>query len=107
MFGKKTFFVLPPDAADSLDLSAVPRYTNTSTIPLPVSRVFGTSLPSEDGVASHTMERCRAQLSRAFGLLGACRADLNAGDSVLVPQGWWHSAEGIGGPGVGIGAWFR
>jgi hypothetical protein len=110
VLGKKTFFVVPPEAAGELEPSTIPQYANTSTIPVPVSRVFSNSQAldtTDDDLPPDTLERCRAQLRIVFALPGACQVELEAGDSVLVPQGWWHSAEGVDGPGVGVGAWFR
>lgn len=116
VIGKKTFYVLPPESAPSLEPSTTPRFTNTSTIPIPVSRLLSRLLSTfthppdkvpEDELPPHTIERYRALLEEAFTRPGACQVDLNAGDSVLVPQGWWHSAEGADAPGVGVGAWFR
>lgn len=45
-------------------------------------------------------------MARAFREDGACSIDLEAGDSILVPEGWYHSAEGLD-VGVGVNAWFR
>jgi lysine-specific demethylase 8 len=54
------------------------------------------------------IERSQKNLAKAFAIEGACKVNLRAGESVLVPEGWWHSAEGgKDGPGVGVGAWFR
>jgi lysine-specific demethylase 8 len=52
------------------------------------------------------MERYRDRLKRAFDVDGACEVVLGEGESVLVPEGWWHSAEGLS-TGVGVNAWFR
>ena len=107
VMGNKTFFVLPPEAADSLQPSTVPQHTNTSTVPISVTRIFSEADSEGEMIPPHTLERFRAQLIKAFALPGACQVMLTAGESILVPQGWWHSAEGIDGPGIGVGAWFR
>lgn len=52
------------------------------------------------------MDRYRDHVKRAFEVDGACEVELGEGDSVVVPEGWWHSAEGIS-TGVGVNAWFR
>jgi lysine-specific demethylase 8 len=79
-------------------------HANTSTIPVAVSRFERGEVGD---VPPKVFEACRADLDAAFDMPGACVADLAAGDSVLIPQGWWHSAEGGDGVGVGINAWFR
>lgn len=111
VLGSKTFYVLPPDAASVLDPSTDPRHANTSTIPLPVSALFtpsgGPSAGAMDEFPPRILERARANLSKAFEMAGASTVKLQEGESVLVPEGWWHSAEGGDGPGVGVGAWFR
>nr|XP_031863379.1 uncharacterized protein CI109_001254 [Kwoniella shandongensis]KAA5530451.1 hypothetical protein CI109_001254 [Kwoniella shandongensis] len=117
IIGKKTFHILPPEARHHLDISALPRHTNTSQIPLPVSRIFSpTSLSpfsSKDDLDDlsdlppDTVASTRVELERAFELPGACQVDVNAGESVLIPEGWWHAAEGVEGAGVGVNAWFR
>ncbi|EIW70413.1 hypothetical protein TREMEDRAFT_29073, partial [Tremella mesenterica DSM 1558] len=105
LIGRKRFFLLPPDARQFLDISPDPPYTNTSQIPLPVTRLLSDT-PSED-VPPNILHRYRRLLLEAIKMNGACRVVLNAGESVLIPEGWWHSAEGIDGPGIGVNAWFR
>ncbi|WWC70126.1 uncharacterized protein I206_104073 [Kwoniella pini CBS 10737] len=111
--GKKTFHVLPPEAAQFLSPSNLARHTNTSQIPIPVSRILPTtpdSIPDRKDLVDlpqGILDTCYTQLKKAFALEGACAVDLNEGESVLVPEGWWHTAEGGNEPGVGVGAWFR
>ncbi|WWC94331.1 hypothetical protein V866_001173 [Kwoniella sp. B9012] len=107
--GNKTFHVLPPEAAQHLSPSNLARHTNTSQIPLPVSRIFSTTDDINDlaDLPRDILETCQNQLKQAFALDGACAVELSAGESVLIPEGWWHAAEGGDGPGVGVGAWFR
>lgn len=115
VIGTKTFHVLPPGAERFLDINPRPPHTNTSQIPISVSALFGsTSLPTaghpapppEPELDAGTLSRYRAALAEAAKLPGACEASLGPGQSLLVPEGWWHSAEGIE-TGVGINAWFR
>ncbi|WWC62115.1 uncharacterized protein I303_104705 [Kwoniella dejecticola CBS 10117] len=111
--GSKTFHVLPPDAAQYLSPSNLARHTNTSQIPLPVSRIFSNAAHMHQEKDDHAdlprgiLDTCRSSLEKAFAMEGACAVELQPGDSVLVPEGWWHAAEGGDGPGVGVGAWFR
>ena len=110
VIGSKTFYVLPPDAAPLLDPSTDPRHTNTSTIPVPVSSLFPTlsqQLQGIDDIPPRIINRSREKLEEAFKLPGASTVSLQAGESVLVPEGWWHSAEGGDTAGIGVGAWFR
>lgn len=81
-------------------------YSNTSTIPIPVSHIFNSGPTGNAEVElppTHILDRCRHQLESAFRMEGGCEVVLGAGESVLVPEGWWHSAEGLDGPGVGVG----
>ncbi|WRT66501.1 uncharacterized protein IL334_003460 [Kwoniella shivajii] len=111
--GNKIFHVLPPESAQHLSPSGLARHTNTSQIPLPVSRIFpraNSVFPNDDGLGDLPMNiinTCRSQLEKAFAMDGACEVYLKEGESVLIPEGWWHAAEGGDGPGVGVGAWFR
>jgi lysine-specific demethylase 8 len=100
--GRKVFHLLPPteDVVACLEPSARELHKNTSTIPVSVRAVF------EGGEGTRAMDRCRENLSKAFEAPGACEARLEQGDSVLIPEGWWHSAEGDG-VGVGVNAWFK
>jgi hypothetical protein len=110
VIGSKTFYVLPPEAAPLLDPSTDPRHTNTSTIPIPVSSLFPNSsqeLQGIDDIPPRIINRSREKLEEAFKLPGASTVSLQAGESVLVPEGWWHSAEGGDTAGIGVGAWFR
>jgi len=109
VIGHKTFYVLPPSAEELLEPSTQPQHTNTSTIPFSVSAFLDDPVLSADGegVPAAMIAEYKVRLSRAFELPGACQVVLRAGDSVLVPERWWHAAEGINGPGVGVGAWFR
>lgn len=94
-----------------LDPSSDPRHANTSTIPLPVSALFppdnAPSAKATDEMPPRILDRARTNLTKAFEMPGASTVKLQEGESVLVPEGWWHSAEGGDGPGVGVGAWFR
>ena len=110
VIGSKTFHVLPPSATPLLYPSTDPRHANTSTIPLPVSAIFSPSpqtLRSMEGIPPEIINKARENLEKAFELPGAALVKLEPGESVLVPEGWWHSAEGGDGAGVGVGAWFR
>jgi hypothetical protein len=114
VIGTKTFHVLPPEAERFLDISPRPPHTNTSQIPISIAALFGSTspptaghrAPPESDLDAETLSRYRAALVEAFKLPGACEARLGPGESLLVPEGWWHSAEGVE-TGVGINAWFR
>jgi hypothetical protein len=59
-------------------------------------------------ISPDILNQYRSDLEAAAQMDGAAEVTLQAGESVLVPEGWWHAAEG--GPdssGVGVGAWFR
>ncbi|KAK4690009.1 hypothetical protein P7C73_g121, partial [Tremellales sp. Uapishka_1] len=91
-----------------LDPSPIQIHSNTSRIPIPISRLF----PTHSGAVNKDLpleivNKLGDHLKKAFAMPGACQVDLSAGESVLVPEGWWHSAEGTHGPGVGVGGWFR
>ena len=60
-----------------------------------------------EDIHPEAFSRYQRDLVEAFSLDGACEATLEAGESILVPEGWFHSAEGGSGPGIGVGAWFR
>ncbi|RSH87252.1 hypothetical protein EHS25_003161 [Saitozyma podzolica] len=115
IIGTKTFHILPPEAERLLDINPRPPHTNTSQIPISVSALFGSASPPTAGHPApppepesnaETLSQYRAALAEASKLPGACEARLGPGESLLVPEGWWHSAEGIE-TGVGINAWFR
>ncbi|WVQ72386.1 hypothetical protein IAR50_001938 [Cryptococcus sp. DSM 104548] len=107
--GRKIFHVVPPAAAPHLNPSPKPLHGNTSQIPIPVSRILSPLSDPADltDLPPNTLAECRERLRRAFDLDGSCQVEVGPGESVLIPEGWWHAAEGIDGPGVGVGAWFR
>lgn len=111
--GRKRFYIVPPHAARLLDLCPDPPHQNTSRIPIPVSTLMpesgargGITPVNLDGVAPEEVEKHASALSEAAGIDGSCVVDLKPGESVLVPEGWFHSAEGLD-AGVGVNAWFR
>lgn len=59
-----------------------------------------------EGIPSTEVERHASALAEAAEIDGSCVVDLEPGDSVLVPEGWFHSAEGLS-AGLGVNAWFR
>ncbi|ODN81989.1 hypothetical protein L202_02318 [Cryptococcus amylolentus CBS 6039] len=107
--GRKIFHVVPPAASPHLNPSPKPLHANTSQIPIPVSRIVSplSEFADLDDLPPNTLVECRDRLRRAYELEGGCQVVVGPGESVLIPEGWWHAAEGIDGPGVGVGAWFR
>ncbi|WVQ80790.1 hypothetical protein IAT38_002895 [Cryptococcus sp. DSM 104549] len=108
IIGRKRFHLVPPSTSPHLTPSPIARHANTSQIPLPVSHILapeGTHDTSD--LPLDIVRTCRTQLGKAFEAEGACEVEVGEGESVLLPEGWWHAAEGVGGPGVGVGAWFR
>lgn len=59
-----------------------------------------------EGIAPKEVEKHNSALVEAAEIDGSCMVDLEPGESVLVPEGWFHSAEGLS-AGVGVNAWFR
>lgn len=135
MVGRKRFHLVPPSAAPHLAMSPRAPHTNTSTIPLSVDTISTTvsaddsakmsarSAEQEHGseaaadpdidhdqdlsdIAPSMLEEYASLLHRAFAGAEACIATLEPGESVLIPEGWYHSAEGLE-VGVGVNAWFR
>lgn len=95
VLGSKVFHLAPPDARDKLRPSTSALHGNTSTAP-----TYTRELLRDGGEWTSVLD--------AVGRMeGACEARLEEGDSVLIPARWWHSAEGVGGAGVGVNAWFR
>ncbi|KAL1411573.1 hypothetical protein Q8F55_002537 [Vanrija albida] len=110
--GSKVFHLLPPGrgegaAAAVFETSA--RRGNTSRLPVAVGALLGEGEGAGAGLEGLDVaerDMWTAALRAAFELDGACEARLGPGDSVLIPEGWWHSAVGLE-PGVGVNAWFR
>lgn len=90
LLGQKVFHLAPPEAETLLKPNKGWQ-ENTSTMPVSVGAAKG---EWEDVIR------------RVAELDGACEVQLQQGDSVLIPAGWWHSAEGQS-VGVGVNAWFR
>ncbi|BEI91874.1 uncharacterized protein CcaverHIS019_0406940 [Cutaneotrichosporon cavernicola] len=105
VIGSKVFHLLPPDI--KFQTSAV--RANTATVPISVRRIFGEQGEGDgegEDVTPIEKEQLRTLLGEAFERDGACEVRLGPGDSLLIPPGWWHSAEGES-VGVGVNAWFR
>lgn len=119
VIGRKRFQLVPPSAAHHLAISTRAPYTNTSTIPISVSTIAAhtSSGPRTNPAAADVdqdltdlpdgnIAQYANMLRAAFAADGACSAELGPGESVLIPEGWYHSAEGLD-IGVGVNAWFR
>ncbi|WOO80615.1 JmjC domain-containing protein 5 [Vanrija pseudolonga] len=111
--GAKVFHLLPPGAhagpsAPVFETSK--KRGNTSRLPVAVGALLGGEGEGDgaglEGMDEAERTRWRSALAAAFELDGACEARLSPGDSVLIPEGWWHSAVGLD-AGVGVNAWFR
>lgn len=111
--GTKVFHLLPPGhhggpSAEVFETSK--KRGNTSRLPVSVGALLGADGAGEgeglEGMDAAEAASWRAALTAAFALDGACVARLGPGDSVLIPEGWWHSAVGLD-AGVGVNAWFR
>jgi lysine-specific demethylase 8 len=101
--GGKVFHLVPPEVRFAT--SAV--RNNTATVPVSVRRILdGEGEGEGEELPRAEREEYRALLDDAFARDGACEVRLGPGDSVLIPPGWWHSAEGES-VGVGVNAWFR
>lgn len=108
--GRKVFHLVPPEAERVLR-PGKGVHANTSAVPVSVRRVLQEKEGEEEEGEGQPLTKgeeadSRAVLAEALAMPGACVAQLGPGDSVLIPQGWWHSAEGES-VGVGVNAWFR
>lgn len=100
LYGEKIFYLVPPQNEAHL-APAAGILRNTSRVPVPISCLDA----GEDmNDLEHPPEVYRTMIREAAK--GGYTARLKAGDSLLIPMGWWHSAEGLG-LGVGVNAWFR
>lgn len=97
LVGSKVFHLAPPAAEKILEPNRGWQ-ENTSRLPVSVGKVA----ELEGG----EREKWGKVLKEISEMEGACVAELGVGDSVLIPAGWWHSAEG-GSAGAGVNVWFR
>lgn len=95
MIGTKRLHIFPPSQHSHLYISITPPQTNTSLIPHPPSSA------SLDW-AQYPM------LQRALEDKRTVACEVGPGESVLIPEGWYHCVESVGeGAAVSVNHWFR
>ncbi|TXT07182.1 hypothetical protein VHUM_03352 [Vanrija humicola] len=107
--GSKVFHLLPPGPASgpaAVVFETSRKRENTSLLPVAVGALLDGTGEGVEGLDTAEQNRWREALRAAFELDGACEARLGPGDSLLIPEGWWHSAVGLD-AGVGVNAWFK
>jgi lysine-specific demethylase 8 len=85
--------LFPPSTKDALYISLKHPHTNTSLIPDPPERYDASRFPLFNAALQHADAKV---------------AVVNGGDTLLIPEGWWHCIEAVGNGGsVSINHWFR
>lgn len=120
VFGQKRIHLFPPYLSSNLYLSNHPLHLNTSTIPIssppiPSSSYPPDSISKEPEPIDPENDSTRTQLFTTYPLLLPALLDtetryliLNPGETLFIPEGWWHSVESVGEEGeVSVNHWFR
>lgn len=93
--GTKRLHIFHPAQHSHLYISITPPQTNTSLIPHPPS-------------SSKLDWKQYPMLRRALEDVRTTSCEVGPGESVLIPEGWYHCVESVGDePAVSVNHWFR